>query len=448
MDLDRVIKRARNVMLDPLDEWPAIAAERSSVFEIFNPYVLLLAALPPLAGFVRGSIFGMGRHPLPFFAGLRWAIFAWLVSLLAIWLFSLVVDMLAPVYGGTQDRVQAVKTAAYAHTPVWVAGLFYLFGSLGNAVTILAGLFSIWLLFLALPHTMKAPEERTVGYTVATVVLGAVVSMALGWLTHGLSPRRHLPPRPPVGAQVGDTLPGPSGPGVSAPADEAPGRLAPPVVPAPGDGAGFKPGPAETAPDGSTVLDEFKRRMDAAARKMEQARQSGDPAAQRDAVGEAVGTVLGGGAKIEALSPEQLRAFVPASLGGLPRTKISVERNGALGLQISTARATYGDGDQALQLEITDMGSVRGLMALAEWASVLHEKETDDSWDRTRKVDGRIVHEKWDAATQSGEYGVVLGERFAVKISGDVRQVSTLQAALRGIDLEGLEALRNQGVQK
>lgn len=445
MDLDRVITRARNVLLDPLGEWPAIAAERSSVGEVFNPYVLLLAAIPPFASFLRGSIFRMGRHPLGFFAGLRWAIFGWLVSLLAIWLFALVVDALAPAYGGTKDRVQAVKTAAFAHTPVWLAGLFYLFGSLGTVATVLAGLFSIWLLFLALPHTMKAPHERTVGYTIATVVLGAIVSLALGWLTHGLSPRRHLVPRTTDRTQVGDTLPGPSGPGgqvLPAPGAEAP------ALPAPGAGAGFKPGPAETAPDGSTVLDEFKRRMDAAARKMEQARQSGDAAAQRDAVGEAVGTILGGGAKVEALSPEQLRAFVPASLGGLPRTKISVERNGALGMQISTARATYGDGDQALQLEITDMGSVRGLMALAEWASVLHEKETEDSWDRTRKVDGRIVHEKWDAATQSGEYGVVLGERFAVKITGDVRQVATLQAALRGIDLEGLEALRNQGVQK
>jgi len=445
MDLDRVISRARNVMLDPLGEWPAIAAERSSVGEVFNPYVLLLAAIPPFAGFLRGSIFRMGHHPLGFFSGLRWAIFAWLVSLVAIWLFALVIDALAPAYGGTKDRVQAVKTAAFAHTPVWIAGLFHLFGSLGNTVTILAGLFSIWLLFLALPHTMKAPHERTVGYTIATVVLGAIVSMALGWLVHGLSPRRHLPPRPPVSAQVGESLPGPALPG--GPAIPAPGEAIP-APPAPGSGAGFRPGPADTAPDGSTVLDEFKRRMESAARKMEQARQSGDAAAQRDAVGEAVGTVLGGGAKVEALSPEQLRAFVPASLGGLPRTKISVERNGALGLQISTARATYGDGDQSLQLEITDMGSVRGLMALAQWASVLHEQETDDSWDRTRKVDGRIVHEKWDAATQAGEYGVVLGERFAVKISGDVRQVSTLQAALRGIDLEGLEALRNQGVQK
>ncbi|MFM7141553.1 MAG: Yip1 family protein [Alphaproteobacteria bacterium] len=445
MDLDRVITRARNVLLDPLGEWPAIAAERSSVGEVFNPYVLLLAAIPPFAGFVRGSIFRLGRAPLGFFTGLRWAIFGWLVSLLAIWLFSLVIDALAPVYGGTKDRIQAVKTAAFAHTPVWLAGLFYLFGSLGTAVTIVAGLFSIWLLFLALPNTMKAPHDRTVGYTIATVVLGGIVSLALGWLTHGLSPRRHLPPRPPVRAQVGENLPGPSVP--DGPAVPAPGVL-PPPVPAPGAGAGFKPGPADESPDGTTVLDEFKRRMDAAARKMEQARQSGDATAQRDAVGEAVGTILGGGAKVEALPPEQLRAFVPASLGGLPRTKISVERNGALGMQISTARATYGDGDQALQLEITDMGSVRGLMALAEWASVLHEKETDDSWDRTRKVDGRIVHEKWDSATQSGEYGVVLGERFAVKVTGDVRQVSTLQAALRGIDLEGLEALRNQGVQK
>jgi len=58
------------------------------------------------------------------------------------------------------------------------------------------------------------------------------------------------------------------------------------------------------------------------------------------------------------------------------------------------------------------------------------------------------VHEKWDAPSRSGEYGVVLGERFAVKVSGNVKQVATLQAAMRGMDLEGLEAMRDSGVKK
>lgn len=462
MDIDRVLARVRNILLDPHGEWPAVAAERSSVGEILNPYVMLLAAIPAVAGFLRSTVIGFqipfsGRVRMGLFPGLRWAIVGWLVSMLAIWLFALVIDALAPSFGGTKDRVQAMKTAAYAHTAVWVAGLAYLLPWLGIPITIAGGLWGVYLLFTGLPHTMKCPPERAVGYTIATLLIGALLSVLLGRLTHGVGglwPRRPRIERPRIDAHApenlpGSTIPRPYGPGSGAPGGApVPGAATVPTLP-PGTSP-LRPGPAvpdEGRPPG-TVLDDFQRRMEAATRKMEQARQSGDPAAQRDAVGDALGTLLGGGTRVEALSPEQLRAFVPTALGGLPRTKVDVERNGALGMQVSTARATYGDGDQRLELEVTDMGSVRGLMALAEWASVLHERETDDSWDRTRKVDGRIVHEKWDAPSRSGEYGVVLGERFAVKVSGNVKQVATLQAAMRGMDLEGLEALRDSGVKK
>jgi hypothetical protein len=56
-------------------------------------------------------------------------------------------------------------------------------------------------------------------------------------------------------------------------------------------------------------------------------------AAQGEALGAMMGAAMGGGT-VEALAPEKLRAFVPETLAGLPRTTLSVERNGAAGLQI------------------------------------------------------------------------------------------------------------------
>ena len=38
------------------------------------------------------------------------------------------------------------------------------------------------------------------------------------------------------------------------------------------------------------------------------------------------------------------------------------------------------------------------------------------------------------------------GDRFAVKVSGEAGSIDELKAALAGVDLGGLEALKNEGV--
>ena len=102
---------------------------------------------------------------------------------------------------------------------------------------------------------------------------------------------------------------------------------------------------------------------------MEAAQKSGDSKAQGEAVGQMMGAFLGGGAAAEALAPDRLKAFVPDTLGGLPRTEVAAERNAAMGIQIATANGHYSDGSgRNLRLEITDSGGASGLMGLAGWA--------------------------------------------------------------------------------
>jgi hypothetical protein len=48
-----------------------------------------------------------------------------------------------------------------------------------------------------------------------------------------------------------------------------------------------------------------------------------------------MGTALGSGGKVESLAPDQIKSFLPEELVGLKRTQQAVERNGAIGMQIS-----------------------------------------------------------------------------------------------------------------
>lgn len=195
-------------------------------------------------------------------------------------------------------------------------------------------------------------------------------------------------------------------------------------------------------------LEAMGKQMEEAGRQLEQAQKSGDSKAQSEALGAVLGAALGGGgAKVESLAPDRLKAFLPEILAGLPRRTLSAERNAAMGMQISEGRATYGDGQgRDLTLEITDLGSAQGVMALAGWAAIESEKQTETGYEKTVRERGRIVHEEWDGARKSGEYSLVLGERFVAKVHGDASDIGQLRQALGSIDLAGLEALKGEGV--
>jgi len=182
---------------------------------------------------------------------------------------------------------------------------------------------------------------------------------------------------------------------------------------------------------------------------MEAAQKSGDANAQAAAAGQMMGALLGGGDKVEALAPDMLKPFVPETLAGLKRTDVSAERNGAMGMQFSQANANYSDeAGHSLHLEIGDMGSAKGLTALAGWAGVESSKETDHGYDKTYQQNGRLTHEEWNTQSKYGEYSIVLGDRFTVKVTGNVDSIDQLKGAVGSLNLGGLEALKNQGVTK
>jgi hypothetical protein len=120
-----------------------------------------------------------------------------------------------------------------------------------------------------------------------------------------------------------------------------------------------------------------------------------------------------------------------------------------MGMQMTEARATYtGEDGRQWDLQVTDTGSAKELLALAGWAGIEGENESSNGYDKTYRADGRLVHEQWDRGSSRGEYAMVLGDRFTVKIEGQADSIDDLKAALADLDLEALEAMKGEGVAK
>ena len=82
--------------------------------------------------------------------GITLAVFTFVMGIVAVFVLSLVIDFLAPTFGGQKDNAQALKLAAYSYTPAWVAGVLQILPLLG-VLGLLAGLYGIYLLYLGLP---------------------------------------------------------------------------------------------------------------------------------------------------------------------------------------------------------------------------------------------------------------------------------------------------------
>jgi len=188
MDL---VSRVKGILLSPKSEWATIDTEAASVSSLYTGYVMILAAISPICAFIGLSIIGTNilgtAWKSPMGPGLTYAISTYVMALVGIYVIALIIDALAPTFGGQKSQMQALKVAAYSATAAWVGGVFALLPALG-IIALLLSLYSLYLLYLGLPVLMKAPKEKAVGYTIVVVICMIVVFVVAGIVTRMVAP--------------------------------------------------------------------------------------------------------------------------------------------------------------------------------------------------------------------------------------------------------------------
>ena len=425
------VTRAKNICLTPATEWPVIAEEQTPAATLITGYVLPLAAIGAVAGLIGGSLVGIsvpfgGIYRVPLTAGLVGAVFTFVMAIVGVFLISVVINVLAPTFGGQQNSSQALKVAVYSYTPAWIAGVLHILPLLG-ALGIIAALYGLYLLYLGLPRVMKCPEDKALAYTAVVVVCAIVLAVVTTAVSAAVVGAGMLTSAALGGGSLGN------GPFSGAPRASRS---------ASGDEIRFD----KNSPLGK--LQALGDKLDASNKKIEAAQKAGNQEAAASAAIDGLATLLGGGHKVDPISIDQLKPFVPETFAGLPRKRMNTEKTGIASLMVSKAHAEYGDGGQKnVTLEISDSGGASGLVTLAGWAGMQEERQDENGEERTRKVDGRLVHEKISRNGGSNEFSIVLGDRFVVAAHGTGVELADLKAAVGQLDLRKLESLKDAGVQ-
>ncbi len=448
--------RIKNILLAPNTEWPAIAAEPSSIAQLYTSYVIPLAAFAALMRFLRLSIIGIsipfaGTIRTPIVSGLVGTIVSFGFGLLGLYLFGLLVNALAPTFGGQRDLRQAVKVAAYTATPVWIGSVLGLLPSLASLLQLAAAVYAIYLLYLGLPVLMGGPRDKAVGYTIALIVCTILVGLVLG----------------AVGAVTGafggyGRYGGLSMSGMTR--EQQQQQAAQTVANALGGALGADDKSKQglgAAINGFAEIGRKMQQQQAANGSANPAPGAGSGAAADSGANPqqgaeaatkmlaALGGAMAGNRKVDPVDFHALKDLLPGSLPGMQRTNAEGSSQAALGMKSSEATATYqGSAGEHAEIKIADVSAVAGLMDAAGGIAQSVTSESDTGFERNATIGGQTAHEKYDNRSKHGELNIIVAKRFAVDVSGDAVDMGALEQYAGAIDYSRLAAMKDVGLQQ
>jgi hypothetical protein len=444
-----LLERVKNILLTPKTEWPVIETEATLPGKLLASYVIPLAALSAMVSFVKMSVIGIsipfiGTIRTPFVSGLVATIVGFGVGLLGFFLFGLIINLLAPTFGGRRDFRQALKVAGYTATPVWVGSVLGLLPFLAALLQFAAAIYAIYLLYLGLPQLMQSARDRAAGYTFAVIVCCILAGIVLGVLNYLTGFGRY-------GGFGGFGSPAITG-------EERQRQTSEAVANALGNALGSDDKSKQGLAAAIGGFAEIGRKMEQqqAANASSAAQNGGgsaDPAANAQAgaaaavgVLSALGGAMAGDHKVDPVDFHALKVLLPESLPGMQRSNAEGSSQAALGMKSSEATATYqGAAGARAEIKIADASAVAGLMGAAGGIAQTINSESDTGYERNTTIGGQAAHEKYDKPSNHGDITIIVAKRFAVDVSGDGVDMGTLEQYAGAINFAQLVAMKDLG---
>jgi hypothetical protein len=181
-----LINHVLGLLLNPKQEWRIIKQEDKSIAACYLELIVILALIPPFAGFYGTTQIGWQigwEQPvkLTVDSALLIAVLYYLVILVAIFVVAKAIHWMATTYGATPSLAECVRLAAYTATPLLLVGIMQFYPVLW--VNFLAGLaalaYTVYLLYTGVPIMMDISVERGFLFSSAVVTFGLVALVAM-----------------------------------------------------------------------------------------------------------------------------------------------------------------------------------------------------------------------------------------------------------------------------
>lgn len=169
----------------PQDEWRNIVDSKETLIYSIS-HVLLIALVPTICSFFSAVYLGwhLSLAPstkVPVFNAIGACVVLYLLLVFGTLILSLIVWRMAHFFDARPSFVHSLELAAYAATPMFMAGFAALYPQ--NWFLLLCGVaglsYSIYLLFSGVPILIEIPADKRRTYTLSLVACGLVLLFSL-----------------------------------------------------------------------------------------------------------------------------------------------------------------------------------------------------------------------------------------------------------------------------
>ncbi|MAM89376.1 Yip1 family protein [Allohahella sp. A8] len=181
-----ILEHTLGLFTHPDKEWALIRAKTETPGRLYFQHTLLLALIPAVAAYIGvtqtgWTIGSASAVRLTTASGLSLCVLFYFAMLSGVYILGRFIDFMAVTYGVDQEAHRGVELAAYAATPMFLAGAVAVYPNVWIVMTVglLAVAYSVYLLYEGLPILMKIPPERGFMFASSILTVGLVMLVAL-----------------------------------------------------------------------------------------------------------------------------------------------------------------------------------------------------------------------------------------------------------------------------
>ncbi|MDD2426058.1 MAG: Yip1 family protein [Bacteroidales bacterium] len=165
-----IFNRAKNIIIQPKNEWNVVAAENKPHAEVLLGYLIWLTIIPVVCALIGwSSYFGLA---------VKMAIQQAVTIIAGAYFTALIFNELATKYGAVKNFNKAFELVAYCYTAICLSGLLLLIPGL-KYLSFIFSLYGLYLMYIGLKPMMSVPDEKVNNYFIVSLLVMIGVSLIL-----------------------------------------------------------------------------------------------------------------------------------------------------------------------------------------------------------------------------------------------------------------------------
>ncbi|WP_188150009.1 Yip1 family protein [Teredinibacter waterburyi] len=181
-----ILQHTFGIMTNPAAEWLLIRNENSSFKQVFLGHVPILALIPAISAFygvtqVGWSVGSADPVKLSVDSAVALCVLTYVALMVGVFVFGEFINWMSRTYGvsDTEERRHHAGTAlaVCVTTPLFLVGIFNVVPSIwvNAAAMLVAGSYSVYLIYEGLPVVMNINKERAFMYASSVITVGLVL---------------------------------------------------------------------------------------------------------------------------------------------------------------------------------------------------------------------------------------------------------------------------------